>query len=406
MRIPIVKWDDCTRAEERAMITMASAFTLALSCIGLSVAITAPFGAQSVPRATDRALLRGVVRDAAGFALSGVEVLTGSRSTGAESDSVGRFVLTGLSAGVHVVRARRLGYLPDSATVTVVAGKSSELALTLQRAAQSLQPVVIEGRNETVGPLVGFYRRARQGLGKTFTAEEIARRRFVDLTQLLGSVNGVEVLRSRSGQRVIRMRGDRNPPEVYLDGVPMGNEVIDLDNFDLATIAGIEIYRGMAMTPPEFLQGRTSAVTAGAIVIWTHAPEPRITRSREYATAGRYIAKLVGDGRVFSAHEVDAVVQVEPGELRRPMYPESLFVAAVHGVVLAEYVVDSTGRVIPETFSIVLATHRDFASAVRRAVFPQRFIPAQKNGRPVAQLVQQPFEFTPPGAVRPGIGVP
>lgn len=377
-----------------AIATIASA---ALSLVAIPLT---PLHAQSGVRVADRTVVRGLVRDGAGYALSGVEVLVGANTSGVESDSLGRFVLANLAVGQHLVRARRLGYLPDSATVTVEAGTAPSVELTLQRAAQALRPVVVEGRNEMVGPMAGFFRRARQGLGKTFTAEEIARRKFVDLPQLLNSVNGVQVARGRMGQSVIRLRGERNAPEIYLDGLPMGNEVIDIDNFDLATIAGIEIYRGMAMTPPEFMLGRTSAVTAGVIVIWTHPPEPRIKRSREAATASRYIAKLMRDGLAFADHEVDAVAQVEPGELRRPLYPESLFVAEVPGVVLAEYVVDAEGRVIPESFSIVLATHRDFATSVRRAVFPQRFIPAQKNGRPVAQLVQQPFQFTPPGEAR------
>ncbi|MCC7003452.1 MAG: carboxypeptidase regulatory-like domain-containing protein [Gemmatimonadaceae bacterium] len=378
----------------RRTIMIVAGMAAPVSVLGLAASLTDPLRAQST--AGVRGVVRGVVRDAAGFALSGVEVSIDARSTSVESDSVGRFLIGDVAPGAHVVRARRVGYLPDSATVTLDAGESPSLVLTLSRAAQVLRPVVVEGRNEMVGPMAGFYRRARQGLGKTFTAEDIARRRFVDLPQLLNTVNGVQVSRGRMGQSVIRLRGERDAPEVYLDGIPMGNEVIDLDNFDLATIAGIEIYRGMAMTPPEFMLGRTTAVTAGAIVLWTHEPEPRIKRSREHTTASRYVASLLREGRAYLADEVDAVVQVESGELRRPLYPESLFVADVPGVVLAEYVVDSTGSVIPETFSIVLATHRDFASAVRRAVFPQRFVPARRHGKPVAQLVQQPFEFTPP----------
>lgn len=388
MRSPLDRQGQVRRLVVSARTVMRlGVFSLGVGSIPLSVA-----DAQT----PSPAVIRGVVRDAAGFALAGVEVLVDARRVRAESDSLGRFTLAGVEAGTFLVRARRLGYLPDSVEISLAAGEARALEFTLTRAAQALRPVVVEGRNEMVGPMAGFYRRARQGLGKTFTAEDIARRRFVDLPQLLSTVNGVQVSRARSGQSVIRLRGERQPPEVYLDGLPMGNEVIDLDNFDLSTIAGIEIYRGMAMTPPEFLLGRTSAVTSGVIVLWTHEPEPRIRRSREYATASQMVAKLLADGKAFTESDVDVVVQVEAEELRRPLYPESLFVAQVPGVVLAEYVVDAKGSVIPETFSIVLATHRDFANAVRRAVFPQRFVPARKNGQAVAQLVQQPFEFTPP----------
>lgn len=383
--------------DQQHHVTRRTARVRALIALGVALIGTALVPMASVvAQATAPAVIRGSVRDAAGFALAGVEVLIDARRLRAESDSLGRFTLAGVDAGTLRVRARRLGYLPDSVEISLAAGESRALEFTLTRAAQALRPVVVEGRNETIGPMAGFYRRARQGLGKTFTAEEIARRRFVDLPQLLSTVNGVQVSRGRSGQSIVRLRGERQAPEIYLDGLPMGNGVIDLDHFDLSAIAGIEVYRGMASTPPEFMLGRTSAVTSGVIVLWTHEPEPRIRRSREFATASQMVATLLADGKAFAEADVDDVVQVEAEELRRPLYPESLFIAQVPGVVLAEYVVDAKGNVIPETFSIVLATHRDFASAVRRAVFPQRFVPARKNGQAVAQLVQQPFQFTPP----------
>ena len=388
MRSPL----DLQRRFRWIMSNAHTVMRLGVTALGVVSIPLSATDAQTAPPA----VIRGIVRDAAGFALAGVEVLIDARRVRAESDSLGRFTLVGVDAGTFRVRARRLGFLPDSMEISLAAGEVRALEFTLTRAAQAVRPVVVEGRNEMVGPMAGFYRRARQGLGKTFTAEEIARRRFIDLPQLLSTVNGVQVSRARSGQSIIRLRGESQPPEIYLDGLPMGNDVIDLDHFDLATIAGVEIYRGMAMTPPEFMLGRTSAVTGGVIVLWTHAPEPRIRRSREHATASQMVAELLADGEAFSASDVDTVVRVEAEELRRPLYPESLFIAQVPGVVLAEYVVDAKGNVIPETFSIVLATHRDFASAVRRAVFPQRFVPARKNGQAVAQLVQQPFEFMPP----------
>jgi hypothetical protein len=64
------------------------------------------------------------------------------------------------------------------------------------------------------------------------------------------------------------------------------------------------------------------------------------------------------------------------------------------GQVLVQYAVDSTGRVVPETFKVLRTPDRLLAEAVREALPYFRFEPARKAGRPVRQLVQQPFIFS------------
>jgi hypothetical protein len=60
---------------------------------------------------------------------------------------------------------------------------------------------------------------------------------------------------------------------------------------------------------------------------------------------------------------------------------------------VAEFVVDSTGRVRPGSLVLVEASHPQFASSVRRVVPAYRFTPARVQGRRVAQRVRVPFEF-------------
>jgi periplasmic protein TonB len=76
-----------------------------------------------------------------------------------------------------------------------------------------------------------------------------------------------------------------------------------------------------------------------------------------------------------------------------PSYPEMLRTAGMTGRVVAEFVVDSTGRVRPGSLVIVEASHDLFASSVRRTVPSFRFAPARVQGRKVAQRVRVPFEF-------------
>jgi TonB family protein len=76
-----------------------------------------------------------------------------------------------------------------------------------------------------------------------------------------------------------------------------------------------------------------------------------------------------------------------------PHYPDSLFHARVAGRVVVEFVVDTTGAVLPKTIDILATTHPLFASAVRTSLEVARFTPAVVGGRKVRQYVQLPFTF-------------
>lgn len=80
-----------------------------------------------------------------------------------------------------------------------------------------------------------------------------------------------------------------------------------------------------------------------------------------------------------------------PGAL--PLYPDMLRAGGIEGEVVAQFVVDTLGRVEPGSFHSVRASHALFAASVERALSRLRFVPAEAGGRRVRQLVQQPFQF-------------
>ncbi|WP_310571429.1 energy transducer TonB [Gemmatimonas sp.] len=96
---------------------------------------------------------------------------------------------------------------------------------------------------------------------------------------------------------------------------------------------------------------------------------------------------------VFLESEVERPVAVLPGTAG-PVYPETLRAAGIEGQVLAQFVVDSAGRVELATFKVLDSQHPLFVAAVRRAVSRIRYLPAEARGARVAQLVQQSFHFT------------
>jgi protein TonB len=76
-----------------------------------------------------------------------------------------------------------------------------------------------------------------------------------------------------------------------------------------------------------------------------------------------------------------------------PEYPVRLRAARVEGDVIVQFVVDERGRAQMTSFKVIRSTHNDFTEAVRRAVRESEFFPAEIGGRPVKQLVQQPYKF-------------
>ena len=104
--------------------------------------------------------------------------------------------------------------------------------------------------------------------------------------------------------------------------------------------------------------------------------------------------QLVGanNDQPFFEFQVEKPVQALPGG-SSPRYPDILRQAGVEGEVLAQFVVDTTGRAEMNSYKVLKTTHELFGNAVKQALPGMRFIPAEVGGRKVRQLVQQPFSF-------------
>jgi protein TonB len=96
-------------------------------------------------------------------------------------------------------------------------------------------------------------------------------------------------------------------------------------------------------------------------------------------------------GYPLASGEVDRAV--EPIEFPPPTYPPALRAAEIGGEVVARYVVDTTGRVEPESVEILRSTHAGFNDAVRAGLRRARFRPALSGRHRVRQLVEQGFRF-------------
>ncbi|HTE45222.1 MAG TPA: TonB family protein [Gemmatimonadaceae bacterium] len=98
------------------------------------------------------------------------------------------------------------------------------------------------------------------------------------------------------------------------------------------------------------------------------------------------------DNQTYFEFQVEKQVSPYPGNTA-PRYPDMLRSANVEGEVLAQFVVDTTGRADMSTFKVLKATHDLFTNAVRSSLPNMKFYPAEVGGRKVKQLVQMPFQF-------------
>ena len=147
------------------------------------------------------------------------------------------------------------------------------------------------------------------------------------------------------------------------------------------------------VAPPLTVPGELPPIalpSTGEIVVGVRVPGPSFD-GPGVAPPGDVGPGLASGDGPLPAHLVDRAAA--PRVVVTPRYPESLRARGLEGEVVARYVVDSTGRVRDGSVEIVAATNDLFADAVRQALARTRFVPAEHAGRPVAQLVEQRFEF-------------
>ena len=101
----------------------------------------------------------------------------------------------------------------------------------------------------------------------------------------------------------------------------------------------------------------------------------------------------IDDNQTFFEFQVEKQVSPYPGN-PSPRYPDMLRSANVEGEVLAQFVVDTTGKADMSQFKVLKSTHDLFTNAVKASLPQMKFYPAEVGGKKVRQLVQMPFQFS------------
>jgi len=94
---------------------------------------------------------------------------------------------------------------------------------------------------------------------------------------------------------------------------------------------------------------------------------------------------------VFSAD----VVQEKPEDLSgpQPVYPDLLKAAGIQGIVKLQFIIDTTGRVEPNSIKVVSSANPGFEAPAKSAIARHLFRPARVYGRAVRVQVEMPINF-------------
>jgi protein TonB len=111
-----------------------------------------------------------------------------------------------------------------------------------------------------------------------------------------------------------------------------------------------------------------------------------LTGSRDATAGGTH------QNEPYSAVQVEKPAAPAPAS-PQPAYPPMLEESGISGQVLAQFVVDTLGHVEPGSFGVTQSDNDLFTDAVRAALPRMRFYPAEVDGHPVRQLVEQKFTF-------------
>ena len=108
---------------------------------------------------------------------------------------------------------------------------------------------------------------------------------------------------------------------------------------------------------------------------------------------------------VYFAHQVESPAAFD-SRSAAPAYPDSLQRAGIEGSVIAQFIVDTTGRIEPASIVLLESTHIRFTESVQAALPNMLFRPAELRGVKSRQMVQIPFRFridrdttTPPDTI-------
>ena len=220
-----------------------------------------------------RMRILGVFDDRTGDPVEAADIVDVLSGNVMRTTSTGTVALAFLPDGGGLVRIRKVGFEPQTMMVSISPADTLPITIILKRVVElAAMSVVDSAPRYASARLKGFEdRRANHAAGSFVSEAEIRKEENRQLGQfLISKVPNIVITHGRTGSLNLRRSprcGRGQDPDVYLDGALVAlPKPVDLSEFQLNSLAGIEYYPNTATAPPEF--NRTSGA-CGALLLWS-----------------------------------------------------------------------------------------------------------------------------------------
>jgi len=182
----------------------------------------------------------------------------------------GRFTFPAVPPGGYDMIVSHIGYRAVRDSVRLLFGTNMEVTIQLGPDAVAHTPIEVVVRSLAL-ERNGFYERQQRGFGDYITRETIDARSPGRASDLLTGLPGVRLVPRTGGFGSIPVGRGECPFRYVLNGSRVGPG-FEIDDITPGWIEAIEIYRGIATIPSQFvpLTGEYRA-NCGLIIIWTRS---------------------------------------------------------------------------------------------------------------------------------------
>ncbi len=196
-----------------------------------------------VTNAQNLGAIRGSLKSKSGDPLSDLPIKIQNTKLTAVSNSLGLFVIQNLAPGQYILTVGGLGYTAVQRSITVRAGQTSELAITLEEASISMKSVTVTGRTVV-------QETNRQAFNVTAIDATKLYNTTLDISGALDRVAGVRVRESGgvgSNFNVSLNGFSGRHIRYFIDGVPMDNfgSSFQVNNIPINVAERVEVYKGV-----------------------------------------------------------------------------------------------------------------------------------------------------------------
>jgi len=214
-----------------------------------------------------------VIDDSSRAPIEGAEIALEQGGRKVRSDTDGHFTVDSVPSGIGFAVIRKIGYRPVRLRTLIFGRDTLEVDVRLRRSVVELEPIEVTATSVAPG-MEPFAERRLAGFGTFIDASVLRISEARRLSDLLRDVRGIRVVVANGFKTVVTNSRGNCPMAIWLDGQriyypgsPMGT--LDINQFTIANLEGIEVYAGPAETPGEL--GGTGA-GCGTLVLWSRRP--------------------------------------------------------------------------------------------------------------------------------------